>query len=42
MNEFQLFAFVILSISIAALGWVLVLLNERFGDGAARKRRDAR
>jgi hypothetical protein len=42
MNEFQLFAFVILPISIAALGWLLVLLNERFGDGADRKRRDAR
>jgi hypothetical protein len=42
MNEYELFAFVILPISIAALGWFLVLLNERFADGANRKRRDAR
>ena len=42
MNEFQLFAFVILPIAVVALGWFIVLLNERFGDGADRKRRDVR
>jgi hypothetical protein len=42
MNEYQLFAFVILPIAVAALGWLIVLLNERFGDGADRKRRDVR
>jgi hypothetical protein len=40
MNEYQLFAFVILPIAVAALGWLIVLLNERFGDD--RKRRDVR
>jgi len=42
MTDIQLFAFVILPIAVAALGWLIVLLNERYGDGADRKRRDAR
>jgi hypothetical protein len=42
MNEYQLFAFVILPIAVLALGWGAVFLNERFGDGADRKGRDAR
>jgi hypothetical protein len=40
MTDIQLFAFVILPIAVAALGWLIVLLNERFGDGADRSRRD--
>ena len=42
MTDIQLFAFVILPIAVAALGWLIVLLNERFGDGADRKRHDVR
>ncbi len=42
MTDIQLFAFVILPIAVAALGWFFVLLNERFGDGADRKHRDVR
>jgi hypothetical protein len=42
MTDIQLFAFVILPIAVAALGWLIVLLNERYGDDADRKRRDAR
>jgi hypothetical protein len=41
MTDIQVFAFIILPIAVAALGWLIVLLNERFGDGADRKRRDA-
>jgi hypothetical protein len=42
MTGTQLYAFVILPIAVAALGWIVVLLNERFGGGAAHKREDAR
>jgi hypothetical protein len=42
MTATQLYAFVILPIVIAALGWAVVLLNERFGGGADRERPDVR
>jgi hypothetical protein len=42
MTDIQLFAFVILPIVVVALGWGAVFLNERFGGGSDRKRRDAR
>ncbi len=42
LNEFQLFAFVILPIVVVALGWLAVFLNQRFGGGSDRKREDLR
>ena len=41
MTDIQVFAFIILPIAVAALGWLFVFLNERFGDGVDHKRRDA-
>jgi len=38
MNDVQLFAFVILPIVVVALGWLVVLLNQRFGGGAEDRR----
>jgi hypothetical protein len=42
MNEYELFAFVILPLLILALGWGAVFLNERFGDKGDGERRDVR
>jgi hypothetical protein len=30
MNKFELFAFVIAPLTVAALGWIAVLIHERY------------
>jgi hypothetical protein len=39
MTNTELFAFVILPLGIAALGWAIVFLNERFGNDRPRNYR---